>query len=84
MCRENQCVEGFYAPALGQDGERVDVEFGDCALQMGGHVRYSDQSVGKRLDIGFGTATESLEQATTGDFSYHLCGVETGYGTQAQ
>ena len=76
-------VEGFYALAFGQDGEGVDVEFGDCALQMGGQVGYADQGVGQGFDVGFRASAESLEQSASCDLGYHLTSVEPGHGTEA-
>ena len=45
-------VKGLNAPAFGQDGEGVGVEFGDCALQVGGQVvRTSTSALEARLRL---------------------------------
>ena len=77
-------VEGFYASAFGQDGEGVDVEFGDCALEAGGHVGNSHECVGKRFDVGLRASSESLKKSASCDLVYHLAGVEPGYRAEAQ
>ena len=77
-------VEGFYAAAFGEDGEGVDVEFGDCALQMGGQVGYTDQGVSQGFDVGFRASAESMKEVASGDLGHDFAGVEPGYRTEAQ
>ena len=68
-------IQRLHSPALGQYRERVDVQFGDCAFQAGGHVGYTDQGVGQRFDVGSGSASEALQQAAAADLGNHLAGV---------
>ena len=47
-------IEGLYTPAFGQDGQGVDVEFGDCALQVDGQV-------GTLTSVSGSASTSALE-----------------------